>query len=117
MAALNIPIQLVGACSTLGDMTPLWFRYENEEHAVVTVKVEEVVSSKEERYCGMDYISFVCWAAAEGRGGSLNCATGCPPTSGHCSGPYHRRTDRKEDGRVVVSRGCQQRVPQLERCP
>ena len=51
MAALNIPIQLVGACSTLGDMTPLWFRYENEEHAVVTVKVEEVVSSKEERYC------------------------------------------------------------------
>ena len=67
MAALNIPIQLVGACSTLGDMTPLWFRYENEEHAVVTVKVEEVVSSKEERYCGMDYISFVCWAAAEGQ--------------------------------------------------
>ena len=67
MAALNIPIQLVGACSTLGDMTPLLFRYENEEHAVVTVKVEEVVSSKEERYCGMDYISFVCWAAAEGQ--------------------------------------------------
>ena len=66
MAALNIPIQLFGACSTLGDMTPLWFRYENEEHGIITVKIEEVVSSREEKYCGMDYISFICWAAAEG---------------------------------------------------
>ena len=95
MAALNIPIQLVGACSTLGDMTPLWFRYENEEHAVVTVKVEEVVSSKEERYCGMDYIALCAGRQQKGRDGSLNCATGCPPTSGHCSGLYHRRMDRK----------------------
>ena len=67
MAALNIPIQLVGACSTLGDMTPLWFRYENEELAGVTGKGGDVVSSKEESDCGMDYISFVCWAAAEGQ--------------------------------------------------
>lgn len=65
MSALNIPIQMVGACSTLGDMTPLWFRYENEEHGIVTVKIEEVVSSKEEKFCGMDYISLVCWAATK----------------------------------------------------
>ena len=47
MAALNIPIQMFGACSTLGDMTPLWFRYENKEHGIITVKIESIVSSRE----------------------------------------------------------------------
>ena len=65
MSALNIPIQLVSACSTLGQITPLWFRYENEEHQMVTVKIQQVVSSKEEKHCGMDYISYVCWAQTE----------------------------------------------------
>ena len=61
MAALNIPIQMFGACSTLGDMTPLWFRYENKEHGIITVKIESIVSS------GIEHISFVCWAVAEGQ--------------------------------------------------
>lgn len=65
MSALNIPIQLVSACSTLGQITPLWFRYENEERQIVTVKIQQVVSSKEEKHCGMDYISYVCWAQTE----------------------------------------------------
>ena len=65
MSALNIPIQLVSACSTLGQITPLWFRYENEEHQIVTVKIQQVVSSKEEKHCDMDYISYVCWAQTE----------------------------------------------------
>ena len=65
MSALNIPIQLVSACSTLGQITPLWFRYENEEHQIVTVKIQQVVSSMEEKHCGMDYISYVCWAQTE----------------------------------------------------
>ena len=67
MAALNIPIQMFGACSTLGDMTPLWFRYEDEAHGIITVKIEQVISSREEKHCGMDYITFVCWAAAGGQ--------------------------------------------------
>ena len=67
MAALNIPIQMFGACSTLGDMTPLWFRYENKEHGIITVKSESIVSSREEKFCGMEHISFVCWAVAEGQ--------------------------------------------------
>lgn len=65
MSALNIPIQLISACSTLGQITPLWFRYEDEEHRIITVKIQQVVSSKEEKHCGMDYISYVCWAQAE----------------------------------------------------
>lgn len=66
MAALNVPIQLVGACSTLGDITPLWFRYEDEEHRMITVKIQEVVSAREETHCGRDYIRFICWSAAQG---------------------------------------------------
>ena len=67
MAALNIPIQMFGACSTLGDMTPLWFRSENKEHGIITVTIESIVSSREEKFCGMEHISFVCWAVAEGQ--------------------------------------------------
>lgn len=66
MTAVNIPIQLVSACSTQGNITPLWFRYENESHQVETIRIEQIVSSKEERHCGMDYIGYVCWTELEG---------------------------------------------------
>lgn len=67
MTAINIPIQLISACSTKGELRPLWFRYENEEHGVETIQIEQIVSSKEERYCGMNYIGYVCWTALEGQ--------------------------------------------------
>lgn len=68
MAALNIPIQMFGACSTLGDMTPLWFRYENKEHGIITVKIESIVSSREEKFCGMGaYQLCVLGPVAEGQ--------------------------------------------------
>lgn len=66
MTAMNIPIQLISACSTKGELTPLWFRYENEEHGIETIRIEKVVSTKEERYCGMDYIGYICWTELEG---------------------------------------------------
>lgn len=65
MASGNIPIQLFSACSTLGEITPLWFRFENEEHGIETIKVERILSQKEEKHCGLNYIRYVCWAAAE----------------------------------------------------
>ena len=65
MTILNIPVQMLAVTDRSGKLTPLWFRYENEEHQIVTVKIQQVVSSKEEKHCGMDYISYVCWAQTE----------------------------------------------------
>ena len=31
------------------------------------MKIESIVSSREEKFCGMEHISFVCWAVAEGQ--------------------------------------------------
>ncbi len=43
----NYPIQMISVTSTLGDMTPLKFRYENEAHELITVKVDDVCARKE----------------------------------------------------------------------
>ena len=43
----NYPIQLIAVTSTLGDITPLRFRYENGEHELITVNVDEIHAKKE----------------------------------------------------------------------
>ena len=43
----NYPIQLIAVTSTLGDITPFRFRYENGEHELVTVNVDEIHAKKE----------------------------------------------------------------------
>lgn len=43
----NYPIQLISVTSTLGDITPLRFRYENTDHEMITVSVDEVHAKKE----------------------------------------------------------------------
>ena len=43
----NYPIQMFSVTSTLGDITPLRFRYENSEHEIITVNVDEIHAKKE----------------------------------------------------------------------
>ena len=43
----NYPIQMFFVTSTVGDITPIRFRYENSEHEIITVSVDEVHSKKE----------------------------------------------------------------------
>lgn len=43
----NYPIQMFSVTSTLGEITPLRFRYENTEHEIITVNVDEIHTKKE----------------------------------------------------------------------
>ena len=43
----NYPIQLISVTSTRGDITPMRFRYENGDHEIITVSVDEVHAKKE----------------------------------------------------------------------
>ena len=43
----NYPIHLIAVTSTLGNITPLRFRYENGEHELITVNVDEIHARKE----------------------------------------------------------------------
>ena len=51
----NIPIQLCNVCNTTGDLMPRWFRFEDEEHQIHTIKVVQIVSHKEINFVGEYY--------------------------------------------------------------
>lgn len=57
---VNIPIQLEAVCSTKGDFTPRWFRYENKEHQIERIVVEKILSQKEINFVGVKIIQYIC---------------------------------------------------------
>lgn len=67
MEMLNIPIQLYSACNTVGELTPIWFRFETEEHTIESIRIEKIISHKEQNFCGAAYISFICSAVCDNR--------------------------------------------------
>ena len=58
----HFPVQLFCVVSTLGDMTPIQFRYEDEEHRINTVRITQVLSHKETQYAGTKAILYTCSA-------------------------------------------------------
>lgn len=63
---LNIPIQLISSCSTLGDFTPLKFRFEDEEHHIVTVNISDILSTREHKINGIHELIYTCRAYING---------------------------------------------------
>jgi len=59
---INTPIQLDSVCSTQGMITPRWFRFEDEEHSIHTVKIEKIFSHKEINFVGIRMLQFICGA-------------------------------------------------------
>lgn len=62
---VNIPIQLFCVVSTLGDLTPVRFRYENEEHEIITVNITDVLNCKETKLSGVHEFVYTCTAPME----------------------------------------------------
>ena len=63
----NSPVDVIAVCSTDGSIRPLRFRMEDEEHQLLRIDIEEVISSKEIQYVGIEAYVFLCKAAFEGR--------------------------------------------------
>ena len=61
------PIDVISVCSANGEIRPLRFRMEDEEHQLLTVNIEEVVSSKEIQYAGIEAHIFLCWVTVRGK--------------------------------------------------
>ena len=59
---VNVPIQMISCCNTLGDMTPMRFRYEDDEHNIITVQVIDVLSFKEINFSGNTELLYTCTA-------------------------------------------------------
>jgi hypothetical protein len=64
---VNIPVQLISSCSTLGEFTPLRFRYTfPETHELITVDIQEILSKKENIFIGLHEILYTCSATIQG---------------------------------------------------
>lgn len=67
MSAVNVPVEMISRCSTLGEIIPIKFRMENASHEIITAKVEEVVYKKESNFAGIRTFEYGCKINLEGR--------------------------------------------------
>ena len=61
------PVDVISVCSANGDILPLRLRMEDEEHKLLRVDIEEVISSKEIQYVGIEAYVFLCRAKVKGK--------------------------------------------------
>lgn len=65
MEQKNRPVEMISICSTEGRILPVRFRFEAEDRSIRTVRISEVVSTKEISYVGIEAILYVCKAQME----------------------------------------------------
>lgn len=67
LTQLNRPIDVISVCSAAGEIRPLRFRIEEEDHSLRRIDIDQVVSSRHIQYVGVEAQIFVCRARIEGR--------------------------------------------------
>ena len=67
MSAVNVPVEMISRCSTLGEIIPIKFRMENASHEIIIAKIEEVVYKKESNFAGIRTFEYGCKIKLEGR--------------------------------------------------
>ena len=61
----NIPVQMISVINTTGDMMPLKFRYEANDHSIRTVVVTKTMGRQETNYVGQQCIRYLCKAEVD----------------------------------------------------
>ena len=61
------PVDVICVCSADGEIKPLRFRMEDEEHQLLRVDVDEVISSRSIQYVGIEAQIFLCRATVRGK--------------------------------------------------
>ena len=61
------PVDVISMCSADGHIRPLRFRMEDEEHQLLRVDIDEVVSCKPIQYVGQEAQIFLCRATVKGK--------------------------------------------------
>lgn len=61
------PVDVISVCSASGDIRPLRFRMEDEDHQLLRVDIDEIISSKEIQYVGIEAQVFLCRATVKER--------------------------------------------------
>ena len=61
------PVDVISMCSANGDILPLRLRMEDEDHQLLRIDIDEVVSSKKIQYVGIEAYVFLCRANVQGK--------------------------------------------------
>ena len=61
------PVDVISMCSANGDIQPLRLRMEDEHHQLLRINIEEILSSKEIQYVGIEAHVFLCRAKVRGK--------------------------------------------------
>ena len=67
MAESIYPVDVISVCSANGEIRPLRLRMEDEEHQLLRIDIEEIVSSKKIQYVGIEAHVFLCRAVVRGK--------------------------------------------------
>ena len=67
MEHVNIPLQVIVHCAAGGELHPLRFQYEDQEHVVHTVHIDQVTDSRKTNFVGIDAIHYICKGCEQGQ--------------------------------------------------
>ena len=56
------PVDVIAICGACGDIRPLRFRMEDEDHQLLRVDIDEIISSRPIQYAGIEAQVFLCRA-------------------------------------------------------
>ena len=59
------PVDVICVYSANGDIRPLRFRMEDEEHQLLRVDIDEIISCREVQYVGIEAHIFLCRAMVQ----------------------------------------------------
>lgn len=61
------PVDVISLCSANGDIRPLRMRMEDGEHRLLRIDIDEIVSSRQVQYVGIEAHIFLCKATVMGK--------------------------------------------------
>ena len=63
----NTPIDVISVCSADGEIKPLRFRMEEEDHTLRRIDIDQVISTRKIQYVGIEAHICLCKALVEGQ--------------------------------------------------
>lgn len=63
----NQPIDVISVCSACGDIRPLRLRVEDEQHQLMRIDIDEIISMKPIQFVGIEAQIFLCKATVRGK--------------------------------------------------
>ena len=63
----NQPIDVISVCSAAGEIRPLRLRVEDEQHQLMRIDIDEIISMKPIQFVGIEAQIFLCRATVRSK--------------------------------------------------